>query len=79
MREKIIGAGIGIQIVDLLLPVVNHLHHRLKEELLQHKKQYKCINQREQGCEKIDIQSVNKYLKTSDTRFEQVELGNKFF
>lgn len=30
------------------------------------------------SCEKIDIQSVNKYLKTSDTRFEQVELGNKF-
>lgn len=31
------------------------------------------------SSEKIDIQSVNKFLKVSDTRFEQVELGNKFF
>jgi len=31
------------------------------------------------SSEKIDIQSVNKYLKTSDTRFEQIELGNKFY
>jgi molybdenum cofactor cytidylyltransferase len=46
---------LGIDVINLLLTVLNDLHHRLEQKFLQNKKQRNKIAQGKQGCKEVNI------------------------